>query len=267
MELLSLGYRTDLALLRLGGTLTEDRGDHLVVRSPHNPTHWWGNFLVLADAPLPHTSQLWLDRFAAAFPDADYVALGFDGNHHSVDELDWFTERGFDPEASVVMTAQAVHEPRRVNADADYRPLDSDDDWAQSVELRMLCKDPDLDASSYRDVVTAKAATNRALVDAGHGQWFGAFVDDRLVAQTGLILAEPRMARFQSVETDPGYRRLGLAGTLVHHASRVGLDELAAQTLVMVADPDYFAIDLYRSVGFTPAETQLQIEKRPAQYS
>jgi hypothetical protein len=32
----------------------------------------------------------------------------------------------------------------------------------------------------------------------------------------------------------------------------------------MVADPDYFAIDLYRAVGFTPAETQLTAERSPA---
>jgi hypothetical protein len=32
----------------------------------------------------------------------------------------------------------------------------------------------------------------------------------------------------------------------------------------MVADPNYFAIDLYRAVGFAPTETQIQIERPPA---
>ncbi len=31
----------------------------------------------------------------------------------------------------------------------------------------------------------------------------------------------------------------------------------------MVADPNYFAIDLYRAAGFTSTETQLQIERPP----
>jgi hypothetical protein len=35
---------------------------------------------------------------------------------------------------------------------------------------------------------------------------------------------------------------------------------LGAQTLVMVADPGYHAIDLYRSLGFAVTETQLQAE-------
>jgi hypothetical protein len=52
-----------------------------------------------------------------------------------------------------------------------------------------------------------------------------------------------------------------LAGSLVHHVSQYGFAELGARTLVMVADPDYFAIDLYRSVGFQATESQLQIER------
>nr|MBA2558703.1 GNAT family N-acetyltransferase [Propionibacteriales bacterium] len=35
-------------------------------------------------------------------------------------------------------------------------------------------------------------------------------------------------------------------------------------TLVMVADPDYPAIRLYRSLGFVDTETQLQAERPPA---
>ena len=35
------------------------------------------------------------------------------------------------------MTATAVHEPSRPNREASYRPLDSDADWDQQVELTM----------------------------------------------------------------------------------------------------------------------------------
>ena len=80
----------------------------------------------------------------------------------------------------------------------------------------------------------------------------------------GLVAASPGLARFQSVETHPDARGRGLAGTLVHHVSRYGFGELGATTLVMVADPDYSAIRLYRSVGFSDSESQLQAEKPPA---
>ncbi|HET7120037.1 MAG TPA: GNAT family N-acetyltransferase, partial [Solirubrobacterales bacterium] len=71
------------------------------------------------------------------------------------------------------------------------------------------------------------------------------------------------LARYQTVETDPSFRRRGLAGTLVHYAARYGLDELGARTLVMVADPDAEAIRIYRALGFAGTEVQLQIERSP----
>jgi predicted GNAT family acetyltransferase len=70
------------------------------------------------------------------------------------------------------------------------------------------------------------------------------------------------LARFQSVETHPEFRGRGLAGTLVHHVSCYGFGELGAKTLVMVADPHYLAVRVYRSVGFLDRESQLQAEVR-----
>jgi predicted GNAT family acetyltransferase len=101
------------------------------------------------------------------------------------------------------------------------------------------------------------------MVDAGHGQWWGAFVDGRLLSSMGLFTASPGLARFQTVKTHPEARGRGFAGTLVHAVSRYGLDELGASTLVMVADPDYLAIRVYRSVGFDDTEVQLQAERKP----
>src|SRR5215470_5926613 len=49
VEVRSLGYRTDLAILALEGSQVTDHGDHLVIRTPGNPDYWWGNFLLLRD--------------------------------------------------------------------------------------------------------------------------------------------------------------------------------------------------------------------------
>lgn len=260
----SLGYRTDLALLRLGGSETEDRGDHIVVRSPHNPGHWWGNFLLLPSVPPVDDTDRWLDAFGTAFPTAGHVALGFDGVTGTTRALAAFTARGLRTEAQAVMTATSVHEPPHPNRDADYRALSSDQDWQQLVELRMSCIDAGLDPQSYREFSVAKVATIRGLVEDGQGAWFGAFTDDGLLSGLGLFRAGAGLARFQSVETRPEARGRGLAGSLLHHASRYGFAELGAGTLVMVADPDYLAIRVYRSVGFSETETQLQAERPPA---
>ena len=79
----------------------------------------------------------------------------------------------------------------------------------------------------------------------------------------GLFRASPGLARFQTVKTHPDARGRGLAGTLVHEISRFGFADLDAQTLVMVADPEYLAIRVYRSVGFADTEVQIGTERKP----
>ena len=257
MDVLSLGYRTDLALLAAGGSDVEARGDHVVVRSPHNPTHWWGNFLLLDQAPSAHKAPHWLERFAATFPTADHVALGVDGNDGQVADLAAWAALGLLVEAQAVMTATSVHPPVR-STDAVHRAFASDGDWAQSVDLRVRCHDGPQEPRVFRAYADAQVRTRRAMVAAGHGVWFGAFEDDRLVCQMGLFAAGPGLARFQSVETHPAHRRRGLASSLVADVSRYGFSTLGAQTLVIVADPDYHAIDFYRSLGFAVTELQVQ---------
>ncbi len=264
MQIASLGFRTDIALLEHGGSQVEDRDDHLVVRTPHNPSFWWGNFLLLAGPPAADDADRWLERFATAFPGAPHVALGVDGTSGQAGDLAGFTERGLTVEVSTVMTASTVHEPPRPNTRATYRRLVSDDDWAQSVELQLACDDDGLEGASHREFVVTRTATHRALAERGRGGWFGAFLEGRLVSQMGLLSASPGLARFQAVETHPAERGQGLAGTLVHHVSRVGFGELGARTLVMVADPGYLAIRVYRSVGFEGSEVQLGAARRPA---
>lgn len=264
MDITSLGYRTDLALLQLGGSVVRDRGDHLVVRTSHNPSFWWGNFLLLPQPPPVEEVPKWLDAFEREFPEAQHVALGFDGVVGSVADLAGFAAAGLTVEGSTVMSCQSVHAAPHPNESATYRSLRSDKDWAQQVELRVACIDDRQDPSQYRAFAEAKAKTMRGLTEAGHGSWFGAFLDGQLACSMGLFTAGTGIARFQSVETHPDARGRGLAGTLVHFVSRFGFDAMGARTLVMVADPEYSAIRIYRSVGFSATETQLQAERPPA---
>jgi len=67
VDVVSLGYRTDVALRVLGGSEIADHVDHIVVRTAANPGFWWGNFMLLA-APPPGETASWLSKFAAKFP-------------------------------------------------------------------------------------------------------------------------------------------------------------------------------------------------------
>ncbi|HEX9540042.1 MAG TPA: hypothetical protein VGA04_17925 [Streptosporangiaceae bacterium] len=113
MEVTSLGYRTDLMIRALEGSVITDHGDCIVVRSPANPAFWWGNFLLLAAPPGPGQSGRWLARFAAEFPDAAHVALGIDVTDAREVQTAEFLEAGLRLDLSTVLTASAVHRPPR----------------------------------------------------------------------------------------------------------------------------------------------------------
>ncbi|GGK39355.1 N-acetyltransferase [Pilimelia terevasa] len=260
MDVRSLAFRTDLALLRWGGSQIEDHGSYLVVRTPGNPTFHWGNFTLLARPPAPADMDELLAASDARFPDSRHRTFGVDGVHDQSADLAPLVRAGLALNRGAVMTAQAVHEPPRPDRTAQYRPLVTDDDWAQRVALAVACND-EISPPEYLVFAHRKAAYERGLVEAGHGAWWGAFVDGRLASAMGLFRASPGLARFQSVQTHPDLRGRGLAGTLVHRVSQYGFAELDAGTLVMVADPDYSAIRVYRSVGFTDSEHQSQVEQ------
>ena len=43
VEVISLGFRTDVMLRGLEGSEVVDHADHVTVRTPGNPDFWWGN--------------------------------------------------------------------------------------------------------------------------------------------------------------------------------------------------------------------------------
>ncbi|MEU8223051.1 GNAT family N-acetyltransferase [Kribbella sp. NPDC048915] len=257
----SLGFQTDLLLLELSGSSVQDTGEYVVVRTPANPGFWWGNFLLYRTNFGPGDAQRRIEDFRREFPDAQHVALGIDSTDGEIGAVEEVAAAGFDIGRDVVMTADHVVPPPHPNEQATYRFLSSDEDWEQVYRLSLACAELEVDAA-YEDFTRRNLLRQRALVEVGHGSWFGAFDGDRLQSSLGLMFDGNGLARFQSVQTFPDDRGQGLAGTLVHHASMYGLTR--AKTLVMVADPDYLAIRIYRNVGFSDTETQLQLTLRPA---
>ncbi|PVU83461.1 GNAT family N-acetyltransferase [Cellulomonas sp. WB94] len=264
MRITSLGFRTDIMLLTLQGSDVEDRGDHLVVRTPGNPTFWWGNFVLLRERPGRGGVRRWEETFARELPEAAHRTFGVDGTQGDVADFGEFAAAGYAVDGSAVMTASSVHEPPHPNHDATYRALDLTDRGDRDAAIALqLANAPHREPSSHREFLVRKMEAMRPLQEAGCGSWFGAFVDGRMLSGMGLFSDGSGVARFQSVDTHPDARGRGLAGTLVHHVSRYGLTDLGAATLVMVADPGYHAIDIYRSIGFETTETQLQLERSP----
>lgn len=262
MQVNSLGYRTDLMVRRMEGSEVTAYPDHVAVRSPGHPGFWWGNFILLAAAPQPREAAGWLARFAELFPEAGHVALGLDTASPEAAERSGLPEAGLRIERSTVLTTDVVQPPPHVNRSADYRPLAGDADWQQSLDLRLAADDGN-EATANLMFYELRTADARRVAENGHGAWFGAFDHGRLIAQLGIFSDGGGVARYQNVETDPDWRRSGLAGTLVWRAGQWALSELRARKLVIVADPAAEAIRLYRSVGFHDAETQIAFQRPP----
>lgn len=258
MELQSLGFRTELALLEASGSEVVDRGTHVVVRTPDNPTYYWGNCLVLPAAPAAGEVEGWVAEHRREFG-AAHVTLGIDTSDGT--DLDPLREAGMRVDQVQVMAAEEVLPPPHAATGLVARRLSGDDDWDQLVDLTLAGED---DPHLTREFVRRKTDSYRHLVEAGQGHWWGAFVDGDLASGLGIFRAGPGLARYQSVKTHPDARGRGLCGTLVHHAGVDALAGLDATTLVMCADPSYPAIRIYRSVGFRDAGLHAEATLVPA---
>ena len=258
----SLAWRTDLIFPRFDGEIL-DRGRYLVIRTPSNPTFYWGNFLLFDRPPAPGDEERWPRLFAeeiGAPPRVRHQTFGWDSPEGDAGAAHAFVARGFRLIHSSVLTASAVIPPPRAAADIAVRALESEDDWRQATENQIRCREQGHDEAGYRVFKEAEMRRYRTMALAGHGAWFGAFLDGALVADLGIFLIGD-LGRFQTVETHPEHRRRGYAGTLVYRAARHALGQMGLGTLVMVADADSPAERLYRSVGFQPAEREVGLER------
>jgi GNAT superfamily N-acetyltransferase len=269
VQVRSLGWRTDLMMRRLSGSVVTDQGDHLVVRTPHNPTHYWGNFLLLAEPPrTARGAHVWVDRFTAEFPDAQHVALGVDDPAGDVGDPAWWEVHGLSVDRSAVLVLDGVAPRARPVRDAGGPPpvlrrVETDQEWAALVDLREAVDERAGDPG-HRGYVVRRLAEARALASAGRGACFAAFLDGLPRASLGVFTDGSGVARYQTVETHPDFRRRGYAGALVAVAGRYALGELGASRLVILADPAYVAIHLYRALGFVEVERPAQLERAPA---
>jgi ribosomal protein S18 acetylase RimI-like enzyme len=264
MDVHSLGFTTDLALLTASGSEVEDRGTHLVVRTPANPTYFWGNFILLARPPALGGEREVVGAFRTEFPEAEHVSIGIDTAEMGEESRAAFEAAGLAVDVASVLTAQELTPAREV--EAEVRPLVSDEDWeGRALLSRALYEGTPRD--TFMSFARRRNDQEKSLVAAGRGQRFGAFVDGEVVSTAAVYRAGEDLARFQSVETHPDHRRKGLAAAVVHAAGRHALEHLGVRTLVIVADTDGDAIRVYRGLGFEAVEEQLMLEKRSGEWA
>jgi predicted GNAT family acetyltransferase len=151
----------------------------------------------------------------------------------------------------------------------EVRALRSDADWDALLELSVLCRPLEYPEDLYRKFFETRRHTIRGWIWNGHGEWYGAFLEGRLVADLGLFHTGDGLGRFQAVETHPELRRRGICATLVSEVSRRALESGVFRELVMIAaeDDEYGAGRVYRSVGYQPIERTAALTRFPGEWS
>lgn len=239
------GWATDLAVLELTGSTVDDRGDHLVVRTPDNPGFHWGNVVLVTDPSVGDDAERWVCTFATEHPAATWVAVGLVAP--PTDPAAW---QALQVELDVDEALTTRTRPSATGLAEGYavRQLDSNA-WTQSIE-RAVAGNERADPATFRAFAEQRVAARRVLSARGDAAFFGAFAGERLVAELGIVRCGST-ARYQDVSTEAAHQRRGLARHLLSVAAGWAA-ERGCDRWVIVAAADSDAGRLYRRAGFAP---------------
>ena len=275
----SLVRSTDIDVLAPDHQLIR-RDRYWVVRSPSNPTYWWGNLLLFEAPPLAGDGARWEQFFSeefAADPEVRHCTLAWDRTDGELGAaMGELVARGFELErtAGLIATPASLRAHPRANHEAQIRALDpagDEDLWAAVIGVQMATAQEFEQGSAggtagERDYHLAflrgRQRALRELFRAGRGGWYVALIDGQVAGSLGIVVTQGR-ARYQTVDTVAAFRRRGIASRLVHGAAQAELGRQPIDHFVIAADPDYHALGLYESLGFARVEEVVGALRKP----
>jgi hypothetical protein len=199
MKLRSVGYRSDLIFTNFDGEVF-DRGDYLVVKTPVNPNYFWGNLLIFDRSPRVGDFEKWKTIFVKEFDDPRIYHLTFawDSPEGDTGQVSEFLENGFNLDKGVVLTAQKVQAPKKMHSLVVVKPIESNQEWEDSIRVQTACGGGTLSKQQWEGFYRSQMDRYRKMVQIGLGQWFGAFVNGKIVGGLG-IFTDEEIGRYQIV--------------------------------------------------------------------
>ena len=247
-----------------------------LIRSPTNPTHYWGNLLLFDDPPAAGDGARWPRLFAdqlGSDPRVQHQTFAWDAIDGALGcARAEFVSHGFELEQTVGLLAApaALRAHPREDRDVQVRALDpavggDEHSWEAVVELQVAGRDAGVTEASSEAFSRQRLEDLRVLFRSGRGAWYVALTagDRKLVGSCGVVVTGAR-GRFQAVDTAAAYRRQGICSRLVVQAARLSAERYGARRLVIAADLDYHALGLYESLGFQPRERVCGVCRPPA---
>ena len=268
----SLVWATNIDVLPLDHVVVRREG-YLVVRSPSNPMHYWGNLLLFDEPPRPDDGSRWerlFEREFAGEPRTRHRTFAWDRADGALGAaLEEFVGRGYDLEQTVGLIAlrEQIRPHRRANREVVVRALDPAGDaelWDAVVEVQVASRDERESEDEHREFSRTRQGDLRQLFELGRGAWFVALDPDsgQVAGSCGVVVTGTR-GRFQAVDTAARYRRRGICSRLLVEAAHRSAARYGAERFVIAADPGYHALGLYESLGFARAERVCGACRRP----
>jgi GNAT superfamily N-acetyltransferase len=245
----NLGYHTDCIARKLEGEFTE-RDSYFVLQMRNNPTYHWGNLLIFRREPQKDDFQNWISAFKTEFGEKlGHITFGWESQE--IGCIDSFVQAGFSLESESVLVLEELKQNQNSRNDLIIRRIDSDEDWAKVLDLQVYISEGENPSKEFVEFKTRGFQAYRTLSENGDGNWWGAFLDDRLIGDMGLYFNESlETGRFQSVETHPDYRRAGVCSKLLHSVASDALKKNPSIKLVICTEKGSNAERIYLKLGF-----------------
>jgi GNAT superfamily N-acetyltransferase len=257
---ISPGWKTDLAILALGGSEIETFDDHLVVRTPTNPEYHWGNCLLVLDPASVDKNEKWVERLRSVFPNNDWIAIGLPLMPSNVAAWE---KQGITLEQLDVLSTSSLPTSQPLPYGYTSRHFD-ERDWETLTrrEISYLLAEGGYEPAATEAFAIESNASRRRLCAAGDAAWFGAYREDELVASLGIVTCGTT-ARYQSVETNEAHRGKGLASHLLGLAASWSQKQ-GFSSWVIVTEEANAAGRVYRRAGFAPDISEVNAYKKMA---
>ncbi len=225
------------------------------MRTPNLPGFFWGNFLLFAKPPTSGDFDRWRERFKSEVgdqPGVEHEAFGWDSPSGAMGDVESFKSAGFVPFSSAVMTADHVSPSPHLNFDVVTRPVTTADEW----DAAALCEANYTSDSTPNHRIEARIASYRGMSRTDSGEWYGAFLEGRIVGGLGIYKVD-ETGVIEAVSTHPDFRRRGIGRSAVYQATRHAMENLGIRELLLIADDEGDAKRMYEQLGFRTVEMQV----------
>jgi len=220
-----------------------ERDSYVLIKDIDNPTFRMGNRLYLKlDKGIGELEEDFNKEFKENKQVESFV---FTFNNSSFKLTDKFKNSGYEIEQSYVLKLADYKNPRKINTEIKIKELKSKTDWDKMILNQNSARTSSYPKKDFINYITPKVQKYRKIINNDKGNWYGAYINNELIADTGIFFNNG-IARFQLVATNPKFRRRGVCSSLLDSIISI----IKEKTIIILADPDYHALDLYLSLGF-----------------